>query len=841
VNATAAVLYVDANGSNPVSPYADWDTAATNIQDAIAVATAGDSVLVTNGVYAVGGVVIYGQVTNRVALTNAITVLSVNGPQVTTIAGGTRIRCAYVGSNSVLSGFTLTNGHASSTGEVTREMSGGGAWCEPGGVITNCIISGNSAPNGSSGGGGGIYGGTLYNCTLAGNSGYFGGGARASILWNCTLTANSADGDGGGGGASDSALYHCMISNNNARCYAFGGGTHSSVLFGCVVTGNRTMPYGGCAGTGFGGGTHAGTNYNCILIGNISAAGGGDYEGVNYNCLFVGNRAFRGAGSAESVLYNCTVVANIATNQGGGVYRSTLNYCIVYSNSAPNEPNWSGGTFRYSCTTPLPGGMGNISNDPLFLDPQHNYFQLQCGSPCIDAGRTNLFLFGPTNDIRGFSRPLDGNGDGIAHLDMGAYEFYLASDTFPLIQAGYTNFAANFGVLFTAQNIGCATSFWWDFADGIRVTNQSVIRHAWTSPGTYEVQLSAYYPDLGQTLTATTRVQVVEQIIHYVDINSSTPSYPYTNWMTAARFIVDAIFVVATPGRLVLVTNGVYRSDTVTLTNGVIVRSVNGPESTIIWPFLGQRCAYVSRGSFLDGFALTNGNTASSGDIHKDRSGGGAWCETGGIVTNCIITGNRASAHGGGAYQGTFFNCIFTNNSISGAIANGGGAYESVLHNCTLVSNRVSAGEAKGGGAYGGMLFNCLLAGNSSYQGGGTHSGTLYGCRLIGNRAFEGGGASSNKLFNCLLTGNSASHGGGASSSALFNCTVVGNSATGSGGGIGGFDESAYNSIIYHNTAPGSSPNWYGGFRFFNCCTIPTNSLSSGSITNDRKRQVKCI
>ena len=78
-NGKAATYYVNAGNPAPVSPFTTWVTAATNIQDAINIAAPGDIVLVTNGTYAYGGLAVVGTLTNRVALTNAITVQSVNG------------------------------------------------------------------------------------------------------------------------------------------------------------------------------------------------------------------------------------------------------------------------------------------------------------------------------------------------------------------------------------------------------------------------------------------------------------------------------------------------------------------------------------------------------------------------------------------------------------------------------------------------------------------------------------------------------------------------------------------------------------------------------------------
>ena len=222
---SAATVRVWQDSPNPAPPYTNWATAAHAIQEAVDAAAPGDDIVVTNGVYATGGRAVHGLMTNRVVVDKPVTVRSVNGPAVTLIQGyqvpeawhglgDGAIRCVYLTSGAVLSGFTLTNGATRFSGDTSRECSGGGVWCaSTNALVTNCTLMGNFA----SSDGGGAYSGTLHNCAFTNNAARYGGGASSSTLNNCTLTGNSVKGDDAtGGGASESTLNNCVLTGNSA-------------------------------------------------------------------------------------------------------------------------------------------------------------------------------------------------------------------------------------------------------------------------------------------------------------------------------------------------------------------------------------------------------------------------------------------------------------------------------------------------------------------------------------------------------------------------------------------------------------------------------------------------
>ncbi|RKY16187.1 MAG: hypothetical protein DRP63_05845, partial [Planctomycetota bacterium] len=164
--------------------------------------------------------------------------------------------------------------------------------------------------------------------------------------------------------------------------------------------------------------------------------------------VFDGNSAYQGgafscAGAAPQ-LHNCTFCNNSSVNYGAGgavfVVSSgsvTIHNSILWDNIGPIHEidvydNNSSCTLKNCCidASGVPyGGAGTIiedrciHDDPLFVDATGGDFHLQDSSPCIDAGRNSYVPSGVSEDLDGNQRIVDGDNNGTATVDMGAYEY----------------------------------------------------------------------------------------------------------------------------------------------------------------------------------------------------------------------------------------------------------------------------------------------------------------------------------------------------------------------------------------------------------------------------------
>jgi len=121
---------------------------------------------------------------------------------------------------------------------------------------------------------------------------------------------------------------------------------------------------------------------------------------IEHNLIYDNESEAYGAGifaiDCTVTLINNTITLNRCAEatvgaKGGGLFASNAAYIgqnnIVCDNFAPINPEYFGTVnLTYSCCPTAISGEGNITDDPMFEDPDENDFHLEWGSPCINAG-----------------------------------------------------------------------------------------------------------------------------------------------------------------------------------------------------------------------------------------------------------------------------------------------------------------------------------------------------------------------------------------------------------------------------------------------------------------------
>jgi len=428
-----AIWYVD--GAVPESgDGGSWERAFKTVQEGIAAARAGDSVVVTEGTYAENIQFNGRDITLRstdpsdpsVVASTIIVDAGEQGPVVT--FDGTETP------NCLLLGFTIRNGSADYGGGVC----GGTRWRHTLATIRNNTITGNSAVY--DGGGIAFCDGIIENNMIIENRARDNGGGLSDCqgtILNNTIADNSAFYSGGGAHWCHGTIYDNVVSGNSA---GRGGGLDccNGDIERNTITGNSAILGGGglawCEGT---------VQYNLIMTNSAFYGGGLAWgESTIQNNLIVGNWADdRGGGleGCDGIIGNNTIVDNAAPDRGGGLADcdATILNCIIWGNTAAYSAQLSACSEpTYCCIQESEEGEGNFSESPQFVDPdgpdddpltyEDNNYRLSVDSPCIDAGMNEEWMWTAV-DMEGKLRILFGASSET--VDSGAYEYRVSQLT----------------------------------------------------------------------------------------------------------------------------------------------------------------------------------------------------------------------------------------------------------------------------------------------------------------------------------------------------------------------------------------------------------------------------
>ena len=554
------IFYVDA-GASTGGDGANWASAYRYLQDALAMARAGDQIRVTEGIYKPDqGVGV--SAGDRAATFRLINVVAMYGGF--PIGGGTweqrnpnTYETLLSGDLNSDDGVFFINKQDNSYHVVTSVMT------NPSTILDGFVIT-HGHGNDLVGSGGGMY-------NLNGSP----------TLVNCTYTANWASGSGGGFYTENGSpiLVNCSFNGNSGGGWRGGAGMYNEI-------GNPTLT-------------------NCVFVANSSVRNGG---GLSNNS------------SDGLALINCTFSNNLAEDYGGGIYNinsnSTLVSCIFWNNSATDGAQialWNSElTVSYS---DILGGEGavyiggecvltwdatNIDADTNFIrepsdggddwgigqNDDYGDLRFHSGSPCIDAADNNslpadiidLDGDGNTTEILPFDRDSDPRfvddpaipdiGNGTSPIaDMGAYEGPVPPDTGP--PSIPTNPIAN--------DVGSSTvTLSWDASlDDVGVAGYMIYRDdvfigiststnytdSDLSPLTaYTYTIVAYDSVSNESLhSVSVQTTTTETIRVYVDASASSGGDGAT-WLTAFQYLQDALEIVET-GDEVWIAEGIYKPD----------------------------------------------------------------------------------------------------------------------------------------------------------------------------------------------------------------------------------------------------------------------------------------
>lgn len=302
-----------------------------------------------------------------------------------------------------LDGFTITGGNADGTDDNAY---GGGLLIKGGqlGDFTN-------EPR-------------IRNVTFEGNHATYGGGmalitaASSAIFESLRFVGNTAAARGGAVYAKDAGtlarLRRSLFEDNGVDegdgGAIFAEGAGNVIVHDSVFSGNFA-DYGGALRVGPRDANSSSIKaYNCTFRNNWAEHSGGVAEVAD----------LAGQPQASLTLDNCILWGNYGNDPSGRGHELSIHQgpgLLTVQNSdvqggSGDVDNAANGTLSYAGT--------NIASDPLFADLLG---RIGRSSPCLDKGQGMVWI--PYLDFDGNPRVIDGDVNGTATADMGAFEFPL--------------------------------------------------------------------------------------------------------------------------------------------------------------------------------------------------------------------------------------------------------------------------------------------------------------------------------------------------------------------------------------------------------------------------------
>ncbi len=391
------------------------------IQEAINSAVNGDTVMVKQGIY-------HGAGNRDISFEGKmITVKSEQGPERTIIdCASNNLNEPHSGfifnkgesAKTVLDGFTILHGQAL----AEHDYNGGAIYVSQSSpTIRRCVFLLNKAKG--QGGAVALYesDAQIEDCIFRQNEANQGGGLAVvnssdPLFSNLQITQNTANGKGAGIYLenNDNATFDkTVVSENNAQIK--GGGV--AILGGALKMSNSILRQNWAKE---GAGIHS--EEAAVFLTNVVAN-----KNIAYNNAAM---VFEGNSSNTVRLVNTTIADNFGQNGGAIFYGQNLRTLSIENSILWNnfpfgiEDNAELLRIRYSNIEEGWAGEGNITENPLFTDSNHNDFSLQNFSPAIDAADGNKAPYLDAAELPRYDdQSVNNTGSGsLTYADMGAYE-----------------------------------------------------------------------------------------------------------------------------------------------------------------------------------------------------------------------------------------------------------------------------------------------------------------------------------------------------------------------------------------------------------------------------------